>query len=166
MSRAPGLLRQRRFGPFFGTQALGAFNDNVFKNALIILITYQGVALLGMKTTELVNFAAGIFILPFFLFSSTAGQIADKFEKSALMRKIKALEIIIMLGASLAFWLQSPALLLGVLFLMGTQSTFFGPIKYSILPQHLKTHELVKGNGLISMATFLAILIGTLVAAC
>ena len=162
MSQAPGLLRQRRFGPFFGTQALGAFNDNIFKNALIILITYQGVALLGLTTTELVNFAAGIFILPFFLFSSTAGQIADKFEKSALMRKIKALEIFIMLCASLAFWLQSPGLLLGVLFLMGAQSTFFGPIKYSILPQHLKSHELVKGNGLVSMATFLAILLGTL----
>ena len=163
MTEKTGLLGQRRFGPFFGTQALGAFNDNVYKNALIILITYQGVKLLGMETTELVNFAAGIFILPFFLFSSTAGQIADKFEKSALMRKIKALEIGIMLCASLAFWWQSPVLLLGVLFLMGTQSAFFGPIKYSILPQHLKTHELVKGNGLVSMATFLAILLGTLV---
>jgi 1-acyl-sn-glycerol-3-phosphate acyltransferase len=163
VSKQPGLLSQKRFGPFFATQALGAFNDNVFKNALVILITYQGVALMGMNTTELVNFAAGIFILPFFLFSSTAGQVADKFEKSSLIRKIKLLEIVIMTVAAVAFWMSSPVMLLVVLFLMGTQSTFFGPIKYSILPQQLKPEELVKGNGLVSMATFLAILLGTLV---
>jgi 1-acyl-sn-glycerol-3-phosphate acyltransferase len=162
VSEQPGLLRQRRFGPFFLTQALGAFNDNVFKNALAMLITFQGIAILGLAPTELVPFAGGVFILPFFLFSAIAGQLSDKFDKAGMIRKVKFVEIIIMALAGTGFYLQSPLLLLGVLFLMGMQSAFFGPLKYSIIPQHLETHELVHGNGLVSMATFVAILIGTL----
>ena len=131
MTREPGLLRQSRFGPFFATQALGAFNDNVFKQALIILITYQGLSLLGLDSGKLVNFAAIVFILPFFLFSATAGQVADRFEKAGLIRKIKFFEILVMSLAVVGFWLDSIIFLLFVLFLMGTQSAFFGPIKYS-----------------------------------
>ncbi len=156
------LLKQRRFGPFFGTQFLGAFNDNVFKNALIILITFQSAQWLGLNTETLVNLCAGIFILPFFLFSATAGQLADKFEKSRLIRYVKLLEIFIMCCAALGFYLNSIPFLILVLFLLGLQSTFFGPVKYSILPQHLRETELVGGNGMVEMGTFLAILIGTL----
>ncbi|PVY69427.1 hypothetical protein C8D92_1154 [Tamilnaduibacter salinus] len=161
MHQGPGqLLRQRRFGPFFATQFLGAFNDNVFKNALIILVTFQGLRSAGMDSDFLVNLCAGLFILPFFLFSATAGQIADKFEKSQLIRIIKALEVGLMGLAVAGFWLDSPLFLIGVLFLMGVQSTFFGPIKYGILPQHLREKELIGGNALVEMGTFLAILLG------
>ncbi|MDX1572209.1 MAG: MFS transporter [Xanthomonadales bacterium] len=156
------LISQRRFGPFFWTQAMGAFNDNVYKQALLILITYQGVTLFGMGPEKVNNIAAAIFILPFFLLSAVAGQIAEKYEKSLLIRRIKACEILFMALAGMAFWTRSIEFLLLVLFLMGAQSTFFGPIKYSILPQILETHELVKGNGQISMATFVAILLGSL----
>ncbi|MCB1765808.1 MAG: MFS transporter [Candidatus Competibacteraceae bacterium] len=154
------LLKERRFLPFFMTQFLGAFNDNVFKNALIILIAFQAAD--PAQANVLVNASAGLFVLPFFLFSATAGQLADKYEKSRLMRWIKLLEILIMLGAAAAFILDSVPLLIGLLFLMGAQSTLFGPVKYSILPQHLKPEELVGGNGWVEMGTFLAILIGTL----
>jgi 1-acyl-sn-glycerol-3-phosphate acyltransferase len=154
------LLKERRFLPFFITQFLGAFNDNVFKNALIILIAFQAAD--PAQANVLVNASAGLFVLPFFLFSATAGQLADKYEKSHLMRLIKLLEILIMLGAAAAFILDSLFLLIGLLFLMGMQSTLFGPVKYSILPQHLKPEELVGGNGWVEMGTFLAILIGTL----
>jgi 1-acyl-sn-glycerol-3-phosphate acyltransferase len=156
------LLKSRRFLPFFLTQALGAFNDNVFKNALIILIAFQGATLAGLASTELTIAAAGIFILPFFLFSATFGQFADKYDKSRLIRLAKLLEIGVMGLAALGFALGSIELLLGVLFLMGTQSTLFGPAKYGILPQHLAPEELVGGNGLIESATFLTILLGTM----
>ena len=155
------LLKQRRFGPFFLTQFLGAFNDNVFKNALIILIAFQTVGLASGVDT-LINLSAGLFILPFFLFSATAGQFADKYEKSRLIRLIKLLEIVIMIAAAIGFYMGNIPLLIGLLFLMGTQSTLFGPIKYGILPQHLKEEELVGGNGLVEMGTFLAILLGTM----
>ena len=154
------LLKERRFLPFFITQFLGAFNDNVFKNALIILIAFQATD--PAQANVLINASAGLFVLPFFLFSATAGQLADKYEKSRLMRLIKLLEILIMLAAAAAFILGSLPLLVGLLFLMGWQSTLFGPVKYSILPQHLKPEELVGGNGWVEMGTFLAILIGTL----
>ncbi len=154
------LLAQRRFGPFFWTQFLGAFNDNVYKNALIILIAF-GLASAG-DTDLLINLAAGLFILPFFLFSATAGQIADKYEKSQLIRLVKLCEIGIMALAAVALLLQSVWALLALLFLMGTQSTLFGPVKYGILPQHLRESELVGGNGLVEMGTFVAILLGTL----
>ncbi|HCB14747.1 MAG TPA: glycerol acyltransferase [Gammaproteobacteria bacterium] len=154
------LLKERRFLPFFITQFLGAFNDNVFKNALIILIAFQAAD--PAQANVLINASAGLFVLPFFLFSATAGQLADKYEKSRLMQLIKLLEIVIMLAAAMAFILGSLPLLIGLLFLMGWQSTLFGPVKYSILPQHLKPEELVGGNGWVEMGTFLAILIGTL----
>jgi hypothetical protein len=157
-----GLLTERRFGPFFWTQALGAFNDNVFKNALVIMVTFQAAQLSAGQVNFYVNLAAGLFILPFFLFSATAGQVAEKYEKSALIRWVKLLEIGIMLLAVLGFWLHSAGFLLAVLFLMGTQSALFGPVKYAILPQHLRDHELVGGNGLVEMGTFVAILLGTM----
>ena len=155
------LLSKARFGPFFVTQFLGAFNDNVFKNALILYITFQ--ISLKLDTNLLVNLSAGLFILPFFLFSALAGEIADKFEKSQLIQHIKLLEIFIMITGACAFLFESVPLLLAVLFLMGTQSSFFGPIKYGILPQHLRARELIGGNALVGGGTFLAILLGTIV---
>ncbi|NNG01840.1 MAG: MFS transporter [Desulfobacteraceae bacterium] len=156
------LFATRRFAPFFWTQFFGAFNDNVFKNALILLIAYRAATSGRMGSDVLVNIAAGVFILPFFLFSATAGQIADKFEKTHLIRRIKMMEIIIMLNAAAAFYFSSVTALIVLLFLMGTQSAFFGPVKYSIIPQHLKEEELVGGNALVEMGTFLAILLGTM----
>ncbi|MBB5015453.1 MFS family permease [Rehaibacterium terrae] len=156
------LLKQRRFLPFFLTQALGAFNDNVFKNALVIMIAFKVAGLSSDDINFWSNLAAGLFILPFFLFSANAGQWAEKFEKSRSIRWIKLLEIFIMCMAAVGFWLESVPFLLGVLFLMGLQSTLFGPIKYSILPQHLRPEELVGGNALVEAGTFLTILLGTL----
>jgi 1-acyl-sn-glycerol-3-phosphate acyltransferase len=155
------LLKQRRFGPFFATQFLGAFNDNVFKNALLILIAFQVAGIGSLDTNTLINLSAGIFILPFFLFSASAGQLADKYEKSFLIRLIKLLEIAIMTCAAVGLYLRSIPLLIGVLFLMGTQSSLFGPVKYGILPQLLDDEELIGGNGLVGMGTFMAILLGT-----
>jgi len=157
------LLKQRRFLPFFLTQTLGALNDNVFKNALIIMMGFQGISAFGMDSKLLITAAAILFILPFFLFSATAGQIAEKFEKSKSIRIVKMVEIFIMALASLGLYLNNFELLMGVLFLMGTQSTVFGPIKYGLLPQHLSEDELVGGNGLVESSTFMAILIGTII---
>lgn len=157
------LLRQRRFAAFFATQFLGALNDNIFRNGLVILITFQGVRVAGMDHTQLANVAAGLFILPFFLFSATAGQLADKYEKSMLMRRIKLLEIGLMSIASIALLSQSYSLLLFVLFLMGCQSTLFGPVKYAYLPQQLHTDELVGGNALVESGTYVAIILGLIV---
>jgi 1-acyl-sn-glycerol-3-phosphate acyltransferase len=157
------LLKTPRFLPFFITQFLGAFNDNVFKNALVIFVTFQAAGLTDAGVNTLINTAAGLFILPFFLFSAFAGQLADKFEKSQIIRRIKLAEIGIMLLAGLGFFVQHTGFLIAVLFIMGTQSAFFGPVKYSILPQHLKESELVGGNALVEMGTFLAILVGTIV---
>ncbi|KAA3650351.1 MAG: MFS transporter [Proteobacteria bacterium] len=156
------LMRQRRFLPFFLTQFLGAFNDNVYKNALVVLITFHAVRYTEMSAGVLVNLAAGVFILPFFLFSATAGQLADKYEKSALMRGIKLAEVGIMGLAAAAFALDSLGLMLATLFLMGAQSALFGPVKYAILPQALHETELVGGNALVESGTFVAILIGTI----
>lgn len=156
------LLTQRRFAPYFLVQLLGAFNDNVYKNALIALIAFATVRSGMADDALLINLAAGLFILPFFLFSALCGQIADKYEKSSLIRYVKLAEIGIMLCGVTALYLQSMPLLLGVLFLMGTQSAFFGPIKYGILPQHLAEAELTGGNGLVELGTFLAILFGTI----
>lgn len=155
------LLRIRRFAPFFWTQFLGAFNDNVFKNALILIIAFHG-ARQAPDSHVLINLAAGLLILPFFLFSAIAGEIADKYEKSRLIRRVKILEIVIMLCAAAAFWFGHVAALMVLLLFLGTQATFFGPIKYSILPQHLKPGELVGGNAMVEMGTFLAILLGTI----
>ena len=156
------LLKQKRFGPFFLTQFFGAFNDNVFKNSLIILIAFQSSFSGSDLSNYIINLAALLFILPFFLFSATAGQIADRFGKAGLIRKIKLGEIVIMLLAGAGFYLDSIPLLLLCLFLMGTQSSFFGPIKYSIIPEHLKQRELIGGNALVESGTFMAILLGTM----
>ncbi|WP_417516371.1 MFS transporter [Marinobacter sp.] len=158
------LLGQRRFLPFYLTQFSGAFNDNLYKNALLLLITYQTTGLLGLSVNTVVNLAAFLFILPFFLFSGIAGQMADRYEKAAIIRKVKLAEIGIMAIAALALWFGWYEGLLLLLFLMGTQSTFFGPVKYAILPQVLGDDELVGGNGLVSMGTFVAILLGTIAA--
>lgn len=156
------LMKERRFLPFFITQFLGAFNDNVFKNALIILIAFQVAATDSARANLLINLCSGLFVLPFFLFSATAGQLSDKYEKSRYIRWVKALEIGIMCGAAAGFLLNSEALLLAMLFMMGFHSTLFGPVKYSILPQHLKPQELVGGNAWIEMGTNMAILLGTM----
>jgi 1-acyl-sn-glycerol-3-phosphate acyltransferase len=159
---APNLLTTRRFGPFFVTQTLGAFNDNIFKNALVILLAF-GVAGLSQADVDLyVNLAAGLFILPFFLFSATAGQLAEKYDKAAIIRAVKVFEIAIMLCAVVALHFRSVPFLLGLLFMMGVHSTLFGPVKYSILPQHLHESELIGGNAWVEAATFLAILLGTM----
>jgi len=157
------LLGQRRFAPFFGTQFLGALNDNVFRNGLVILITFQGAMVAGMDHTQLANVAGALFILPFFLFSATAGQLADKFEKSFLMRRIKMLEIVLMALAAYAFVSKGYELLLFVLFLMGCQSTLFGPVKYAYLPQQLGNDELVGGNALVEAGTYVAIILGLVI---
>ncbi|MCK5556599.1 MAG: MFS transporter, partial [Alphaproteobacteria bacterium] len=156
------LLKTNRFFPLFLSQFMGAFNDNVFKNALIILITYQAAGKVSVDPRLLVTAAAGIFIMPFFLFSATAGQVADKFEKARLIRIIRFLEIPVMVMATIGFFLENYWMLMAVLFCAGTQSAFFGPLKYSILPEHLKENELIGGNGLIEAGTFLAILLGTI----
>jgi 1-acyl-sn-glycerol-3-phosphate acyltransferase len=157
------LLGSRRFLPFFLTQGLGAFNDNVFRSALVVLIAFKAGELSSAEINLWSNIAAGLFILPFFLFSATAGQWAEKYEKSRSIRRIKLLEIGIMALATIGFALNSIPFLIGVLFLMGTQSTLFGPIKFAILPQHLKPEELVGGNAMVEAGTFLTILIGFLV---
>ncbi len=153
------LLNEKRFLPFFLTQFFGAFNDNVFKNALGIMVTYN---IVGDSAT-LLSIAAGLFILPFFLFSAIAGQVADKYEKSNLIKFVKLFEILVMLLAAIGFYFQNTYLLFIVLFLMGTQSSLFGPVKYGYLPQKLNKNELIGGNGLIESSTFLAILLGTIV---
>jgi 1-acyl-sn-glycerol-3-phosphate acyltransferase len=155
-----GLLAEGRFGPFFGVQFLGAMNDNVFKQALVILLAYQTASYTSMSSDTLQNVAQALFILPFFLFSATAGQLADKFEKSRLITLTVVLELVIMLLGAAGLLLKSLPVLLAALFLGGVQSTMFGPVKYAILPQHLKESELVGGNGLVEMGTSVAILLG------
>ena len=153
------LLGKRRFAPFFWTQALGAFNDNAFRNALVILVAFQ-MGLDAHTVSLYTNLAPALFILPFFLFSATAGQLAEKYEKSRIIRYVKLFEIGAMVLAAIGFYTHHTSLLLIVLFLMGLHSTMFGPIKYAILPQALRPAELVGGNGLIETGTQLAILIG------
>jgi 1-acyl-sn-glycerol-3-phosphate acyltransferase len=157
------LLRERRFAPFFWTQFLGAGNDNIFKNALVIFVAYHAAGMTPIDPNTLVNVAAALFIAPFVLFSATAGQLADKYEKARLIRYIKVFEIVVMVIGAVGFWRHDLLLLFVALALMGVHSTLFGPVKYSILPQNLKTEELVGGNGLVEMGTFVAILIGTIV---
>lgn len=148
--------------PLFLTQFLGAFNDNLFKSALVTLITFDLAAKYGLNAPVLITVVAGLFILPFFLFSSLAGQISDKYEKSRLIRIIKLVEIILMVLTAAAFHYVQLWWLIALLFLMGAQSTFFGPLKYSVLPQLLCEDELVAGNGLVNAGTNVAILTGTL----
>lgn len=160
MEKKEHLLSTRRFLPMFMTQFLGALNDNVYKQALLLVITYGWINQQSASVSTLNNLAALLFILPYFIFSATAGQIADKYERARLVRGIKILEIIIMLIGSTGFLLGHLWLLLLALFLMGTHSTFFGPIKYAILPEILKPNELMSGNALFQSGTSMAILIG------
>jgi 1-acyl-sn-glycerol-3-phosphate acyltransferase len=154
------LLRERRFGPFFGVQFLGAFNDNVFKQALVILLAYNTASFTTLSSDVLQNIAQALFILPFVLFSATAGQIADKYEKSRLIALTVALELLVMMIGAMGFFAHNLPLLLTALFLGGLQSTLFGPVKYAILPQQLAPHELVGGNALVESATSVAVLLG------
>jgi len=165
MSSQFQLLNEKRFRPFFLTQFLGAFNDNVFKTALITLVAFHTNSLTSMSGSMLATLLPGLFIVPFFLFSATAGQISDKLEKSKLIRMIKVFEIWIMLFASAGFFLHNIWLLAAALFMMGTHSTLFGPVKYSYLPQHLKENELIGGNGMVEMGSFVAILLGQVLGA-
>mgnify|MGYP001238128110 FL=1 len=157
------LLKTRRFLPLLVTVLLGAANDNVFKNALLILILFSVGREAPMEETVLVTVASAIFILPFFIFSATAGQLADKYEKSGMIRWIKFAEVLIMGAGVAALQFGDVYWLLGVLFLMGVQSAFFGPLKYSILPTLLRKDELIGGNAFVEAGTFLAILVGTIV---
>jgi len=159
------LLRTRRFGPLLLAQALGAFNDNLFKQALIISLAYGGVVLSGARTETAVLVATTLYVAPFFLFSAIAGQMADKFERSALVRRIKTLEIGLMALAALGFFLGSAPILLASIFLAGAQSAFFQPVKNALMPDYLAREELAVGNGVMSGATFLSILAGTIAGA-
>ncbi|MCY4322625.1 MAG: MFS transporter [Gammaproteobacteria bacterium] len=156
------LLATKRLAPLFTTQFFGALNDNLFRSAMGVIIVYGGL-IASEDTNFFVNAAAALFMLPFFLFSATAGRLADKYEKAKLVRMIKIAEIIVAALAGLALFTQSVPMMLTVLFLLGTQSAFFGPLKYSILPQHLHESELVGGNAMVAMGTFVAILLGTLI---
>ncbi len=161
-ARSP-LLLSRRFLPIFIVQALGAFNDNVFKNAFVSLLTYKLASQMDISLGILLAIASGVFILPFALMAPFAGQIADRVDKARMMRVVKFTEIVMMIGAAVAYHQQSVLSLYILLFFMGAQSAFFGPIKYGVLPQYLAQNELVKGNGLVQAATFLAILLGTII---
>jgi hypothetical protein len=156
------LLRQRRFAPFFWTQFAAAANDNVFKNAFVVFVTFEATNLVNVDAGMIVNLIGALFILPFMLLSATSGQLADKYEKSRLIRLIKLFEIAIMVIGGAGFLMRSVTLLFVALALLGVHSTLFGPVKYSILPQHLKTEELTGGNGMVEMGTFVAILLGTI----
>lgn len=158
------LFTQRRFLPFFGAQALGAFNDNVYKNVLVILAVYHTSLYTSMPPALLSNVAAGLFILPFVLFSGIAGQLADRYDKALVLKIVKGFEILIMIAAAFGFAAQSIEILLAALFMMGVHSTFFAPAKYGLLPEVLRDRELVGGNALLEMGTFVAILLGTLTA--
>ncbi|MFT6976785.1 MAG: 1-acyl-sn-glycerol-3-phosphate acyltransferase [Shewanella psychromarinicola] len=156
------MLLTKRFFPYFATLCLGALNDNFYKNVLLLLVTYSQLNALPIDVNLFVNLAAGVFILPFFLFSAHAGIVADNMNKAKLIRWLKLLELIIMSTAAIAIISQSYMVMLLLLFLTGSQSAYFGPVKYSLLPQALSEAELVKGNALVEMGTFLSILVGTL----
>jgi len=157
------LLGQRRFAPFFWTQFCGAANDNVFRFSFTLLVTYGGASVSKLDASTAANLIAAAFILPFLLFSATSGQLADKFDKATMMRAVKLLEVLIMLLGAWGFVYGQFAVLLGCTFLMGVHSTLFGPAKYAYLPQHLSAAEIVGGNGMVEMGTFVAILLGTIV---
>lgn len=155
------LLADRRFRPLFVAQLLGAFNDNLFKNALVLLVTFRGLSLFGLRAEQLVALAGAALIAPFFLFSALAGQLADKYPKARLVRWIKLAEVGIVALAGVGLLLENAALSFGVLFLLGTHAALFGPVKYGILPELLDARRLLAGNALVELGTFLAILLGT-----
>jgi 1-acyl-sn-glycerol-3-phosphate acyltransferase len=156
------LLGQKRFLPFFGAQALGAFNDNVYRNVLVLLVTFGGTLTTSLSPEVLTNLAGGLFILPYLLFSGLAGQLADRFDKSRVVQVVKATEILIMALGGIGLASGNIVILMSALFLLGMHSTFFAPAKYGLLPQILEPSELVGGNAMLEMGTFLAILLGTL----
>jgi hypothetical protein len=162
MNISIGLLARRRFLPLFVTQFLGAFNDNLFKTAMIMLVIY-GIYSDPQRETAFSAIAGGLFILPFFLLSALSGQLADGYDKARLIRTIKSAEIAIMICGAAGLLLASIPLMLAALFAMGVHSTFFGPIKYAILPQHLHEDEVLGGTGLVEAGTYFAILAGTIV---
>jgi MFS family permease len=157
------LLRARRFAPLFTTQFLGAFNDSLFKQAVVLFVTYQLYSN-PAKEAQFSAIAQGLFILPFFLFSALSGQLADDHDKARLIRIIKLAEIGIMIVGGAGLMLANIPLMLAAVFAMGVHSTFFGPIKYAILPQHLRKDEVLGGTGLVEAGTYLAILGGTILA--
>lgn len=157
------LLFSRRFMPLFATMFLGAFNDNLFRTALVTYVTFRATGIAEETKLLMVSLAVGLFMLPYFLFSATAGQLTDKYHKHQIIRLTKIAEIVIMSLAAIGFLTGHIIALIGLLFLMGAQSTFFGPAKYSVMPDHLKEEELLGGNGLMEAGTFMAILLGTLV---
>src|SRR5262245_62925809 len=156
------LLTARRFAPLFVTQFLGAFNDNLLKSALGIVVTYRLAERVGLGAASLVMLAGAVFIAPFFLLSGVSGTLADRVDKSLIARVVKVAEIGIMSLGAWGLWQGSVPMLFAALFCLGTHSTVFGPIKYALLPQHLREEELVAGNALIEAGTFLAILLGTI----
>lgn len=161
MTSSLSLLTKRRFLPLFITQAMGAFNDNLFKFSMVIVVTY------GMYNDPEIEFqfnalASAIFILPFFLLSALAGQLADNYDKAYITRRVKDLEIVLALIGAAGLLLQSIPLMLGALLLFGVHSSFFGPIKYAVLPQHLEKDEVLGGTGLIEAGTYVSVLLGTL----
>ena len=156
------LLAARRFGPLFWAQFLSAFNDNAVKNALVLMIAYRAEAAAQMSAQILIPLAGGLFILPFFLCSATAGQLADQHDKAWLIRLIKLSEIALMLAAAAGVVAGSTTVLLVILCVMGIEAAFFGPLKYAILPDLLAPHELLLGNALVEAGTFIAILLGTI----
>ena len=157
------LLRARRFLPLFATQFLGAFNDSLFKQAVVLFVTYQ-LLQNPAKEFQFSAIAQGLFILPFFLFSALSGQLADDHDKAKLIRIIKFAEILIMIVGGAGLMLENIPLMLAAVFAMGVHSTFFGPIKYAILPQHLGHDEVLGGTGLVEAGTYIAILLGTIIA--
>ncbi len=156
------LLKSRSFLPLFVTQAIGAFNDNGLRNGIAILITFDLAVNHGWNATLFVQAGTALFMLPYFLFSALAGQLADKYDKAILARRIKLFELGAMVFGAVSLWLDNPFIHLTVLFLAGTTAAFFGPIKYGVLPQYLKRDELIGGNALIELGTFVTILLGTM----
>jgi MFS family permease len=155
-------ILSKEFNALFWTQFFGALNDNVFKNALMILITYQGINLFGLNSNMLVAFSGGLFILPFFIFSAISAEISKKYERIEIVKWVKIFEVFIMLIASIGIFVQNYHLLFVVLFMLGIHSTVFGPLKYSLIPEFVKEEKLVLANALISAGTFIAILLGTI----
>ena len=164
MTTDVSLLSRRRFGPLFAVQFLGAFNDNLLKFAILFMASFGASALAPDKAAQLAVAATGVFILPYFLLSGIAGQIADTIDKARLVRFVKGAEVGIMAIALAGFWTSSFVVLFAALFLMGVHSTVFGPVKYAILPQHLDEREIMGGTGLVEAGTFVAILAGQLLA--
>ncbi len=159
---AQHLFLSPRFWPLFSVQFIGAFCDNIFRNALLMYVTFVLADRVGMNSALMVSMAGGIFILPYFLFSATAGQLADKYEKPFLTRRIKFIEIFLALAAGISLLSNNIYIMFTTLFFMGVQSAFFGPIKYSLLPELLREDELVAGNGYVEAGTFIAILLGSI----